>query len=80
MKQTQPIRMCVSCRCREAQTRLLRLKLEGKEVVAYQGNGRSFYLCSVCSRNQKKIKGLSKRFGVDEEQFLKLLEELTDNG
>lgn len=28
----------------------------------------------------KKIKGLAKRFGVDEEQFLKLLEELTDNG
>jgi predicted RNA-binding protein YlxR (DUF448 family) len=80
MKQTQPIRMCVSCRSREVQQSLIRLKLEGKDVIAYKGNGRSFYLCSVCSKNQKKIKGLAKRFGVDEAQFLKLLEELTDNG
>ena len=80
MKQTQPIRMCVGCRSKEAQESLIRLKLEDKQVIAYNGNGRSFYLCSVCSKNQKKIKGLAKRFGVDEEQFLKLLEELTDNG
>ena len=80
MKQTQPIRMCVSCRNRETQQSLIRFKLEEKEVIAYNGYGRSFYLCSVCSKNQKKIKGVAKRFGINTEQFLKLLQELTDNG
>jgi len=80
MKQTQPIRMCVSCRSREAQGNLIRLKHENKHVVVYDGSGRSFYLCSVCSKNQKKIKSLAKRFGENEERLLKLLEELTNNG
>jgi predicted RNA-binding protein YlxR (DUF448 family) len=50
------------------------------EIIAYDGSGRSFYLCDVCSKNQKKIKGLIKRFKQDEERFLKLLEELIKNG
>jgi len=49
-------------------------------IIAYDGRGRSFYLCDVCSKNQKKIKGLIKRFKQDEERFLKLLEELIKNG
>jgi predicted RNA-binding protein YlxR (DUF448 family) len=51
-----------------------------KDIIAYDGSGRSFYLCDVCSKNQKKIKGLVKRFRQDEERFLKLLEELIKNG
>jgi predicted RNA-binding protein YlxR (DUF448 family) len=51
-----------------------------KDIIAYDGSGRSFYLCDVCSKNQKKIKGLIKRFKQDEERFVKLLEELIKNG
>jgi len=51
------------------------LKLEGKHVVVYNGYGRSIYLCSICSRNEKKLKGLVKRFRLDEERFIKLLTE-----
>jgi len=80
MKKTQPIRMCISCRSREAQNSLYRLKQEGQEIVPYDGKGRSFYLCTACSKNEKKIKGLIKRFKQDEVRFLKLLEELTNNG
>ena len=37
MKKTQPIRMCISCRSRHPQTSLIRLKLEGKDVIAHNG-------------------------------------------
>ncbi len=79
MKKSQPIRMCISCRDRHPQKSLIRLKLEGKDVVAFDGKGRSFYLCDMCSKNEKKIKGLTKRF-KQEERFVKLLKELVKNG
>jgi len=59
---------------------LIRLKLEGTEIIAHNGSGRSFYLCSECSVNEKKIKGLTKRFKQNEERFVKLLKELMTNG
>jgi len=80
MKKSQPIRMCISCRDRHPQKSLIRLKLEGKDVIAFDGKGRSFYICNVCIKNEKKIKGLVKRFKQDEEQFTKLLKELIKNG
>ena len=80
MKKSQPIRMCIACRSRHPQNTLIRLKLEGKDVVAFDGRGRSFYLCDICSTNEKKIKGLTKRFKQDEECFVKLLKELIKNG
>jgi predicted RNA-binding protein YlxR (DUF448 family) len=79
MKKSQPIRMCIACRSRHPQNTLIRLKLEGKEVVAFDGKGRSFYLCDSCSQNEKKIKGLTKRFKQDEEYFVKLLKKLTSS-
>jgi len=80
MKKSQPIRMCISCRARHPQNSLIRLKLDGKEVNVHDGQGRSFYLCNVCSVNEKKIKGLTKRFKQDEERLVKLLKELMNNG
>ena len=72
--------MCISCRDRHPQKSLIRLKVEGKDVVVFDGKGRSFYLCDSCSKNEKKIKGLTKRFKQDEERFVKLLKELVKNG
>ncbi|MDQ1325958.1 MAG: uncharacterized protein QG564_1082 [Campylobacterota bacterium] len=80
MKKSQPIRMCVACRNRFPQKDLIRLKQEGKDIVAYDGKGRSFYLCDECSIDEKKIKGLIKRFKQEEERFIKLLKELIKNG
>lgn len=77
MKKSQPTRMCIACRSRHPQNTLIRLKQEGTEVVAFDGEGRSFYLCGVCVANEKKIKGLVKRFKQDEERFTKLLKKLT---
>jgi predicted RNA-binding protein YlxR (DUF448 family) len=80
MKKSQPIRMCISCRSRHPQNSLIRLKQEGQNVIAFDGKGRSFYLCDLCAKNEKKIKGLTKRFKQDEERFVKLLKELINNG
>ncbi len=80
MKNSQPIRMCISCRSRQPQNSLIRLKLSGEDVVVYNSLGRSFYLCKDCVKNEKKVKGLVKRFKQDEERFIKLLKELLNNG
>jgi len=77
MKKSQPIRMCIACRSRHPQNTLIRLKLSGKEVVAFDGLGRSFYLCDECVKNEKKVKGLVKRFKQDSEQFIKVLTGLS---
>jgi len=77
MKNSHPIRMCIACRSRYPQNSLIRLKQDGKDVVAYDGRGRSFYLCDSCRRDEKRIKGLVKRFKQDAEHFTKLLEYMT---
>jgi len=80
MKKSQPIRMCITCRSRYPQNTMIRLILSGKEVVLFNGSGRSFYLCDDCVRNEKKVKGLVKRFKQEKERFTKLLKELMNNG
>jgi len=80
MKKSQPIRMCIACRSRHPQNTLIRLKQEGQEVLVFDGQGRSFYLCVSCVKNEKKVKGLVKRFKQNKEHFTKLLKELINNG
>jgi len=80
MKKSQPIRMCIACRNRYPQNSLIRLRQVESDVVISDGKGRSFYLCDTCSTNEKKIKGLVKRFKQDKERFIKLLKELVNNG
>jgi len=80
MKKSQPIRMCLACRSKHPQNTLIRLKQEGKDVIASNGLGRSFYLCGICSTNEKKIKGLVKRFKQNEAQFTDLIKTLSTKG
>ncbi|AKF24325.1 hypothetical protein YH65_02135 [Sulfurovum lithotrophicum] len=65
--------MCIICRSRHPQKSLIRLKQNGKEVIAFNGMGRSFYLCRNCVNDKKKLKGLAKRFKQDLEQLARLL-------
>jgi len=80
MKKLQPIRMCIACRSRHPKNTLIRLRQDGNEILAFDGKGRSFYLCLDCAKNEKKVKGLVKRFKQDAERFTKLLKELMNNG
>jgi len=83
MQKNEPIRMCIACRERDLQKKLIRLQQDNNNIFPYTGQGRSFYLCSICSENEKKIKGLVKRFRLstdDSERFVKYLKELNKNG
>ena len=74
--QPKPIRMCIACRQRYPQSSLIRLKQEGNAVVASDGKGRSFYLCIECTKSEKKIRGLMKRFKQDDSYFTSLIKPL----
>jgi predicted RNA-binding protein YlxR (DUF448 family) len=83
MQKNEPIRMCIACRVRQLQKKLIRLQHNNNSIFPYIGQGRSFYLCNICSENEKKVKGLIKRFRLskeDGERFVKYLKELDKNG
>jgi predicted RNA-binding protein YlxR (DUF448 family) len=83
MRKNEPIRMCIVCRERELQKKLIRLQQDNNNIFPYTGQGRSFYLCKICGTDEKKIKGLTKRFRLstdDSERFVKYLKELDKNG
>lgn len=76
MIKSQPIRMCIACRHRFPQNSLIRLKQANQEIIAYDGTGRSFYLCVECSRDGKRLKGVAKRFRQDLEQLRMTIDTL----
>ena len=83
MRKNEPVRMCIACRERELQANLIRLQEDNHHIFPYRGYGRSFYLCHICRENEKKVKGLTKRFRLsteDSEQFVKYLKELDIHG
>jgi predicted RNA-binding protein YlxR (DUF448 family) len=83
MQKNEPIRMCIACRERDLQKKLIRLQQDNNNIFPYTSQGRSFYLCTLCSENEKRIKGLIKRFRLstdDSERFVKYLKELNKNG
>ncbi len=80
IKKPQPIRMCISCRGRQLQSQLIRIKQDGNRLTRHDGVGRSLYLCHECIANEKKLRGLSKRLKQNQETLLQLLEELSKNG
>jgi predicted RNA-binding protein YlxR (DUF448 family) len=55
------IRMCIGCRERFEQKTLKRFKCENRQILRFDGVGRSFYICENCI-NSKKID--SKIFGL----------------
>jgi uncharacterized protein len=56
-----PIRMCIQCRERLEQKHLIRLQCKEKQVVAFDGVGRSLYVCMTCIENPKLVKQLAGR-------------------
>lgn len=50
---SQPIRMCVVCRERFAQSTLIRLQCKDAKLESFSGNGRSFYICKNCIDSKK---------------------------
>ena len=78
----QPTRMCVSCRQREEQSKLLRLRCVDGELSSFNGVGRSFYLCATCLEDEKKISKVLMRQcrnNQREKHLNKLKEIITDD-
>lgn len=59
---------------------MVRLQDSKNSIIVSSGEGRSFYICNECINNEKKTKGLAKRFKQEEERFVKFLKELIKNG
>ncbi|MEA1954917.1 MAG: DUF448 domain-containing protein [Campylobacterota bacterium] len=79
----QPIRMCISCRKREIQSNLIRLQYNDNSLEVYKMNGRSFYLCKDCVKEEKKVlKSLMRqcRSGDKDRLKNKLKEIVADDG
>ncbi len=78
----KPLRMCISCRQRDTQEKLLRLQCENSHLSPFRGSGRSFYLCNTCQEDQKKvIKALMRQCKSGEKDKLTntLKEIITDD-
>jgi uncharacterized protein len=78
----QPTRMCVSCRERDAQAKLLRLSCVDGKISSFSGKGRSFYFCLNCQQDDKKLsKALMRQCRSNQKEQLmnKLKEIITDD-
>ena len=77
-----PIRMCISCRDRYEQKLLVRLQCNEGLLEAFNGRGRSFYICKDCLEIEKKvIKSLMRqcRSGEKDKLTNRLKEIITDD-
>jgi len=77
-KFNQPLRMCISCREREIQDKLLRLQCIDGSIEVFNGSGRSFYLCENCILLEKKVlKALMRQCrSGDKDKFTNKLKEI----
>ncbi|WP_370583465.1 DUF448 domain-containing protein [Nitratiruptor sp. YY08-14] len=72
--------MCIHCRKREPQEKLIRVQCIEKKITRYQGVGRSFYICNSCLDDKKLQKSLARICKIDPISALKMLKEIVDNG
>jgi len=76
----KPIRMCTMCRQRAPQGELLRLQIDADKLKLFTQMGRSFYICSTCGTNEKKINGFSKRYNIEKNIVENMFKESFING
>jgi predicted RNA-binding protein YlxR (DUF448 family) len=61
-------RMCIVCRERFFQGELNRFQCINKEVIKWQGVGRSFYICDNCLTDKNLYKKISAICKTDKEK------------
>jgi len=71
--------MCVACRKRDYQDRLIRLQKIDNIVITYQGKGRSFYLCYECIKIDKNLDRVAKRLKVKKDNLIDTIKEYLSN-
>lgn len=77
-KFNQPLRMCISCRERDFQNNLVRLQCLDSQVSLFRGSGRSFYICKICLKDDKKaLKALMRQCrSGNRDKFSNILKEI----
>ncbi|MBL0709133.1 MAG: hypothetical protein JJW00_08805 [Sulfurimonas sp.] len=70
--------MCISCREREEQNKLLRLQCVDGSLKSFIGSKRSFYICKNCILLEKKVlKALMRQCkSGDRDKFTNQLKEI----
>jgi len=75
---SKPIRTCISCRDKFEQKQLLRLQCINKNLIAFSGIGRSFYLCSDCLKTKKKCEKALFRQCKNKNNYFAQLKEIEE--
>ncbi len=57
----EPIRMCIVCRTRAAQSTLIRLQCQDSVLKVFTGVGRSFYVCQNCIDSKSAPRALARQ-------------------
>lgn len=70
-----PVRMCINCRERFAQSDLIRLQYDKSNgaIILFSGVSRSFYVCKKCIQDDKLCKSISKVCRLSKEESRQLL-------
>jgi len=68
--------MCIVCRGRFEQEKLIRLQCKEKRLIFFSGQGRSFYLCKDCINNKKLSKIISYLCKISKENAKSQIEHL----
>jgi predicted RNA-binding protein YlxR (DUF448 family) len=71
--------MCIACRKRQEQNLLIRLQCKDKVLQNYDGVGRSFYICSECLNDNKKLEKILFRECKNKGDYLSQLKEIVGN-
>ena len=67
----KPVRMCIVCRQKFLQDKLIRIQCVEGKLVKWQGYGRSFYICPECKDNKKFVRYVSKLCNSSKEEAKK---------
>ena len=74
------IRTCISCRNKIEQERLNRFQCIKKQIIAYSGIGRSFYICLDCLNQSKQLEKALYRHCKNKDEYIVQLKEILNNG
>jgi len=70
--------MCVVCRERLTQSEMLRLQCQNKEIIAFSGIGRSFYICKDCINDKKLDKIIQRICKIDKQTTKTLISKIKE--
>ncbi|MEA1913984.1 MAG: hypothetical protein U9N30_01580 [Campylobacterota bacterium] len=72
------VRTCVVCRKKIEQQQLHRLRCVDKKLVPFKHDGRSFYICTLCIHEEKKLHKALKQQCRNNDDYVHQLKEIIE--